>query len=106
MQGEEPSTGLVHTLGDEVGRIVGAVVHDFLVLERIVQLCIGHGTRVEPYVDEVELALHGLAVLRHEDDVVHIGAVEVNLVVVLLIIYARLEAHLLVGVCGHEAGGD
>ena len=57
MQCKEPTTSLVNTLGDEVcGEYlleVGATI-----LEGVVNLRIGHSTRVKPYVDKVALALH------------------------------------------------
>ena len=105
MQREEPAARLVDALGDEIGRvdrleIVAAV------LERIVQLRVRHGTRVEPHVDQVAFALHRLAFRRHEYDIVHIGAVQVDIAgrVVLLRHVADLE--ILVGVLLHEARGD
>ena len=42
MQSEEPSACLVDAFGDEIGRINLAVVEDFLVLERIMNLSIRH----------------------------------------------------------------
>ena len=60
MEGEEPSARLVDALGDEVGGIDGAAIDEFLVLEGIVHLGEGHSAAVEPHVDEVRLALHGL----------------------------------------------
>ena len=89
MQGEEPTACLVDTLVDEVGGEGQMLVDGVAVLEGIVHLCVGHSTRVEPHVDEVALAVHGLALLAHEDDVVDIGAVQVDAVVVL----ARHIAH-------------
>ena len=60
MQSIEPSTCLVNTLCNEVCRIYGAAVEEFLVLERIVDLCIWHCTRIEPHVNEVQFACHHL----------------------------------------------
>ena len=73
MQRKEPSAGLVHALGDEIRR-AGQVC----VLERIVILCIRHCAAIEPYVDEVQFALHRLAARRHEDDAVHIRTMQID----------------------------
>ena len=73
MEGKEPTAGLVHTFGDEVSRARGVCV-----LERIVILCIRHRTRIEPHIDEVQFALHGLAGRRNEDDAVYIRTMEVD----------------------------
>ena len=56
MKGKEPSACLVHTFGDEVG---GA--RCVCVLEGIVILCVRHRAGVEPYIDEIEFALHRFA---------------------------------------------
>ena len=104
MERKEPAARLVNAFGDEVGGIYLMAVQQFLVLERIVYLRIGHGAGVEPNVNQVGLALHGFAVLRNEDDVVHVGAVQVYLVIVFLRIFARHEAFVLVGIALHEAG--
>ena len=59
VQGEEPTPGLVHAFGNEVG---GEVVLEFvLVLERVVQLGVRHRAAVEPNVDKVRFAEHLLA---------------------------------------------
>ena len=42
VQGEEPSACLVHTFVDEVGRECLVVVYQLTVLERIVNLGVGH----------------------------------------------------------------
>ena len=61
MQREEPSACLVNTLGNEVGRIKLAIVKTILVFKRIVDLCVWHGTGIEPHVDQVGLAVHRAA---------------------------------------------
>ena len=63
-----------------------------------------HRAGVEPHVDEVALALHGLAALRNEHDVVHVGAVQVNLVIILLAVIARHKALVAQRVALHDAG--
>ena len=63
MQHVEPAAGLADVLDDEVRRVVG--VEPFLVLERVVDLAVGHGAGVEPDVQDVlDAAHHGLALLR------------------------------------------
>ena len=96
MERKEPTTGLVHTFCNEVSRIVSAVVYDFLVFERIVQLSVRHGTRIEPNINQVKLALHWFSTCRYQGNVIHIRTVEVNLIVVFLVVYSRFKSHLLV----------
>ena len=105
MQRKEPSSGLVHALGNEVGRIDLAVVKGVLVLERIVYLGVRHRTRIKPYVDKVELALHRATRRRYENDVVDIRTVQVDFLIVFLGIVTRNEAFILQGIGGHHAGG-
>ena len=103
MQGEEPAAGLVHTFGNEVGGKHGAVFDQFLVLEGVVHLGVGHGAGIEPHIDEVRFAAHGLAGFGHKDEIVHVGAVEVNLLVIGLGVVAGHEAFVAQRVGGHEA---
>ena len=104
MQSEEPSTCLVNTLVDEVGGECLTLVYHFLILKRIVDLCVRHRTRVKPYVDEVALALHWLTALAHEHDVVNIRAMEVDLVIVLLRIITGNESFVFQWVALHHSG--
>ena len=64
-QGIEPSPGLVHCLGDKLGRELG--LEQFLVLKRIMVLRKGHCTGVKPAVNNLRHALHGLAALGAPD---------------------------------------
>ena len=106
MERKEPTTGLVHTFCNEVRGIVSAVVNDFLVFERIVQLSVRHGTRIEPNINQVKLALHWFSACRHKGNVIHIRTVKVYLIVVFLVINSRFKSHLLVRIGGHEACGN
>ena len=92
MQGEEPSARLVYALVDEVGGERRALVYRVGVLKRIMNLRVRHAAGVEPHVDEVGFALHGLTCLAAEYYVVDIRAVKVNPVVILLRIIAGHEA--------------
>ncbi len=56
MQGVEPAAGLIDRLADVVGGELRLEL--ILVLEGIVPLGVGHGTRVKPDVDEIEDADH------------------------------------------------
>ncbi len=51
MEREEPSTSLVDTLSNEIGREKIATVKRFLVFKRIMDLRVRHGSGVKPYVD-------------------------------------------------------
>ena len=104
MQSEEPSACLVYSLVDEVGGESQPLVYHVAVLKRIVYLCVWHGTRVEPNVDEVALALHGLSALADEHYLVYVWTVQVDAVVVLLRIVARHEAFVLQRIAFHHAG--
>ena len=84
MECEEPTTCLVNTLVDEIGGISQAFVDSILVLERIVYLCIRHGTGIEPHIDEVGLTVQRLSALTNQYDIIHIRTVHIDLVVVLL----------------------
>ena len=63
MQGVKPAPGLSDVLDDEVAGImavdllarVGGIdtVEPLFILERVMHLGIGHGTRVEPHVEDV-----------------------------------------------------
>ena len=57
MQGVEPSACLPDVLNDEVGRVV--VFKPVLVVERVVDLTVWHGTGVKPHVQDVFDATHG-----------------------------------------------
>ena len=105
MEREEPSACLVHTLGNEVGGIDRAVVQQFLVFKRIMYLSIGHGSRVKPNIDEVQFACEHSTARAHQFDIIHVGTMEVNAVVVLLAHVAHLETLLLERVVGHHASG-
>ncbi len=59
MQGVEPAAGLVDRFGDEIGRKLYAIFHQFGVLEGIVLLSEGHGSSVEPGVDDLFDSAHG-----------------------------------------------
>ena len=106
MEREEPAASLIDTLGDEVGGIDRAAVEQLLVLERIVDLGIRHGAGVEPDVDEVALALHRLAAVGDERDLVHVGTVQIDFVVVLSRIFTGDKALRFVRIGFHEAGSD
>ena len=105
MQGKEPSACLVNALGNEVSREADAVVQFLLVLEGIVNLGIGHGTGVEPNVDEVQFAGKNCPTLANQLDVVNIGTVQIYLVVVLLRHVARHKTLVLQGVAFHHTCG-
>ena len=106
MQGEEPTTSLVNALVDKVGGESTILVDGITVFEGIVLLCVWHSTRIKPNVDEVSLTLHGLACRRNQRDIVDIGTMHVNAIVVLLTHIARYEAFLLEGIRWHYTSCD
>ena len=103
MQGEEPATRLIHTFIDEVGREGISLVDGIAMLERIVNLCVRHRTRIEPNVDQVSLALHRLTRLAHQYDIIYIRTVKVYLVIVFLSVVARNESLLFQRIACHDA---
>ena len=106
MERKEPTARLVYALGDEVGGINRAVVEQFLVLKRIVDLGIRHGTRVKPNVDKVGFAVHRRAGGRNQNDVVDIRTVEVDEVVVFATVIAGNETFVFERIGRHHTGGD
>ncbi len=58
MQREEPSACLIHSLRDEIGRIDLLGIEQLPVFERIMNLGVRHGARIEPHVDKIRLAAH------------------------------------------------
>ena len=84
MQCEEPSACLVYALIDEIGRESQLLINQFLILKRIMYLCIRHRTGIEPHVDKVALALHRLAGAAHQHNIVNVRTMDVNAVVVFL----------------------
>ena len=84
MQCKEPASGLIHSLCNKIGRKTQTLIDVVLVFERIVQLCVRHCSRIEPYVDQILFPDHLFAFGRNQNDVIYIRTVEVDLVVVLL----------------------
>ncbi len=67
-------------------------------------LGIGHRTAVEPHVDEVCFAIHGLARRGHKHYVVDIGTVQIDFLVVFGRIIARHESFVGKRIRRHNAG--
>ena len=87
MQRVEPTACLVHPLGNEVRRkILFKPLH---VVERVVHLCVRHGTRVEPDIDQVRLTEHLFTAFAHQHYLIHEGPVQVQAAVVLIREIAR-----------------
>ena len=103
MEGKEPPAGLVYTFGDEIRRIIRTAIHQFFVLERIVELSVRHRTRIEPNVYQVRFTLHRFACRRNQDDIVYIRTVQIYLIVIFFRIFSRNEAQFLVRILHHEA---
>ncbi len=78
MQGVEPASCLVHSLGDEGCREL--LLKQVLVLKGIVELGIRAGAGVKPAVDDLRDALHGAAAVGALDrEIVHVWSVELGL---------------------------
>ena len=104
VESEKPSAGLVDAFSDEVGGEEVATVESLLVFKGVMDLGIGHRTGVKPHVDQVGLAVHGLAGGEREYDVVDIGTVEVDTLIVFLGVIAGHKTALAIVVGRHEAG--
>ena len=102
VQGVEPSARLVHAFRDEICR--GAEIRASEIAEAF--LCVRHCAGIEPYVDKVALANHLAAAVRHKEDIVHIRPVKIDEIIVLQGHVLRIEAFVLQGVGGHDAGLD
>ena len=71
----EPSTGLVHCLGDKIGGEL--LLEQILIFKRIMMLCKRHCSGVEPAVDHLGNTLHLLAALGAGDgDLVDVRTME------------------------------
>ena len=103
MKREEPATRLVDPFSDKVSGVDFACVEGLLILERVMDLCVRHSAGVEPYVDEVRLALHRAPCGGDEHDVVHVRAMQVDAVVILGRVGVGHEAAVLIGIALHEA---
>ena len=106
MQSKEPAAGLIHALVDEVGGERLVLVNQVAILERIVNLGIGHRAGVEPNVYQVGFALHLLATCGAKEDIIDIRPMQVYLIVVLLTHIARHETFILQRIAFHESSLD
>ena len=102
MEGKEPPSSLVHSLGNEVGREVAPLIHHLAVLKGVVQLCVGHRPGVKPHIDEICLPDHRSSLAVAEDQVVHIGSVEIDPLVIIVRILAYDKASIGKGVALHQ----
>ena len=102
VQGVEPSAGLVHAFGYEIGGVaeIGSA--------QAAQTCLSvrHGAGVEPHIDQIALPCHLPAARADEENPVHVRTVEVYAVVVLLGHIFRVKALGLQRIALHEAGLD
>ena len=79
MEGIEPAARLVDAFGNEVRSLAELLRPE--VAETL--LGIRHGAGIEPHVDEVRLAEHLPAAVGHEDNIVHVWTVQVDLIVII-----------------------
>ena len=103
MESKEPATCLVNTLCDEISRICVARINHILILEWVVNLCVWHSTRVEPYINKVELTSKYITTLANKLYIVNVWTVDVYAVIVLLTHIAKHEALVLEWVALHYA---
>ena len=61
MKGKKPTSCLVHTFGNIIGRVHLAEI--ILILKRVMNLSVWHGSRVEPPVNQISLELRNQYVL-------------------------------------------
>ncbi len=89
MQGIKPATGLIHPFGNKISRKL------FLKIRfrdmRIEDLRKRHRTTVEPDINQIRLAFHRLTAVRDQHNIVHIGSVQVNLVILQLSVLLQVQ---------------
>ena len=79
MKGIEPSSGLVHRLGNKLSREL--FLKQLLILKGIMVLSKGHGTGVKPAVDDLRNTVHLLSAFRTGDGhVIDKGPVQLHLI--------------------------
>ena len=96
-QGIEPASGLIHRLGDELGREF--LFKKLLVFKGIMMLCKGHRAGIKPAVDDLRHSVHGLSALGTGDlHLVDVGAVQLDAVSLVALVSRCLKAcqHLLI----------
>ena len=71
---------MVHTFGDKIGGKVAMKI--VVVFKRIVHLRIGHGTGIEPNINQIEFAVHRFSLRRNQHDAVGIRPVKIEALVV------------------------
>lgn len=76
-QSVEPTSSLINTLSNEIGRV--GFVESINILEGVMRLSVGHGTRLEPtikdFLDPLQITL---ALLRGDGDTVDTLSVEIG----------------------------
>ena len=103
MKGEEPSASLVNAFGNEICRESAAALYKFCVFKRIVQLCIRHGTGIEPYINKVGFSTHRFAARRYQDIIIHVGAMQIYFLIVFFAVVARYKSFVAKGVGTHDS---
>ena len=106
MQRKEPATGLVNSFCDKVGRINLTAIQFFLMFERIMDLCIRHGTGIEPYVDKVCLTFHRFTARTNQKHIIHERTMKIDLIIIGLIIVTGNEAFILQRIVRHHTGSN
>ena len=100
-QGVEPASRLIHGLGDKLGRELG--LEKLFILKRIVVLCKGHGSGVEPAVDDLRYPVHFLTafgagnhhIIDKRPVKLHLAGIAVHFLLIFLNHIPVVGAHLL-----------
>ena len=79
MQGEEPTSGLIHAFGDEVCWKIGGPWRVFLVVlpKHEMILGIGHGSGIKPNIHQIRFSIHRLSGGRYQDQLIHLRPVQI-----------------------------
>ncbi len=85
MQGIKPAPGLVNAFGYKICRVIGSkgllngcsiTSFQFVIIKS--PLRIGHGTAIEPYIDQVGHPVHRFTRIAYQYDFVHIRFMQVK----------------------------
>ena len=67
-------------------------------------LRVRHSTRIKPHVNQIEFAFHRFTLFGNQNNIVNVRTVQVNLFVIILIVFARNKSFFFVRVRSHQSG--